>query len=160
MLHSSTVKWKWIINQRCCVTVCDRFSQSSKNDILKNDSGGGDWNSLRGKGWPGCWISLYVYRLLGINVLCCVHLRRWELQDCKVLEVPIYSGGSRHSAEGANLICFLYIMFISWMEGGPKSIAKLDGGHGRICPLDLPLSIQIPSLQDNSLEILTPKTRP
>ena len=156
MLHSSTVKWKWIINQRCCVT---DFLSLVKMTFWRMTQGG-DWNSLRGKGWPGCWISLYVYRLLGINVLCCVHLRRWELQDCKVLEVPIYSGGSRHSAEGANLICFLYIMFISWMEGGPKSIAKLDGGHGRICPLDLPLSIQIPSLQDNSLEILTPKTRP
>jgi len=43
-----------------------------------------------------------------------------------------YSGTSRHSAGGSNVECFL-VSHIYLFDGlGPKSIAKLDGGHGRI----------------------------
>src|SRR6218665_283871 len=61
-------------------------------------------------------------------------------------------GGSRHSAKGlhhvadpdirlgGNLIFVQYLTFISLLEGGPKSIAKLDRGAWPDLPtLDLPL---------------------
>ena len=49
------------------------------------------------------------------------------------LLLRLVSGGSRHSAGGqmANLICFPVSHVNFFVERG-KSIAKLDGGHGRI----------------------------
>ena len=47
--------------------------------------------------------------------------------------------GSRHSARGRNSICFPVSHFYFLVERGPKSIVKLDGGHGQIPPLYLPL---------------------
>ena len=45
---------------------------------------------------------------------------------------------SRHSAMG-NLICFPVSHANLFVQGGPESIAKLDGGHDRIfSPLDPP----------------------
>ena len=42
--------------------------------------------------------------------------------------------------QGETLICFpcsISRLFRRWR--GPKSVSKLDGGHGRTCPLDPPL---------------------
>src|SRR6218665_447882 len=51
-------------------------------------------------------------------------------------------GGSRHLASigNANLICFPVSHVYFFVGEGPMSIAKLDGGHDRICPLDSPLA--------------------
>ena len=53
-------------------------------------------------------------------------------------------GGSRHSVRGRNLMCFSECLFLRWIV--PKSIAKLDGGHGRIFPLGPPLILSLYSL--------------
>src|SRR6218665_1012413 len=65
-------------------------------------------------------------------------------------------GGSRHSAKGgADLICFSVFHVYFFIGGGtPKSIAKLDGGHGRMFPLDTPLSPGVFAVVVNHLEIL------
>ena len=52
--------------------------------------------------------------------------------------------GSRHSAWGDqfNMLPSILCLFLHWW--GPKSIAKLDGGHVRICsPLAPPLSMYL-----------------
>ena len=65
-----------------------------------------------------------------------------------MVSLPPHSGGSVNPArepyhvadsnirlEGANLICFAVPrVYFCWR--GPQSVAKLDGGHGRICLLD------------------------
>src|SRR6218665_3937371 len=60
--------------------------------------------------------------------------------------LQVYSGGSRHSAkgvtscggfirrEGSQFSMFPSVSFLFLHWRGPKSIGKLDGGHGRICP--------------------------
>ena len=53
---------------------------------------------------------------------------------------PTSCGGARHSQLGANLVSQqAYLTFIFPLKGGPKSIAKLDGGMAGFAPLDLPM---------------------
>ena len=72
-------------------------------------------------------------------------------KQLKILSMP--SGESRHSARGPhqvadpdirigeqfNMFPSVSRLFLRW-RGRPKAIAKLDEGHGRILPLDSPLS--------------------
>src|SRR6218665_1060003 len=58
------------------------------------------------------------------------------IRDCSSASSPVaaLSGGSRRSARRGQFNMFPSIshLFLHWR--GPKSIAKLDGEHGRICP--------------------------
>src|SRR6218665_3909199 len=69
-------------------------------------------------------------------------------------KVEVVSGGFGHSAMGSGgayhvvnpdirlgvrgnlMFPSISCLFLHW--GGPKSIAKLDGGHGRISPMETP----------------------
>lgn len=44
-----------------------------------------------------------------------------------------------HTARESNLVCFP-VSVVYFFDGGDQHIAKLDGDHGRIIPLDPPLT--------------------
>ena len=73
------------------------------------------------------------------HALCRIGYMYWYvclLKHMKPYAICTYpeSLGSRHSARGVNLLC-LTVSHVNFHVGeGPKSIAKLDGGHGRIPP--------------------------
>ena len=75
---------------------------------------------------------------------------------CKLTYILFSTGGSRQSAKGINAdnrqgganLMFPSISRIVFFNGGEeKSIAKLNGGHGRTSPLDPPLFLPVRKLQ-------------